>query len=71
MFISNLQQYIKTGGQHSHPPQPFSVALQMHEVALENIFQLTVVLQAQLPSALPNKLHCSSSDEGTNIRMIS
>lgn len=47
--------------------QPFPVALQMHEAAPEDIFQLSVVAHAQLP-ALSNKLHCS--DESAIIPMI-
>lgn len=64
MFMFNLQKHLKPGGQYQDPPQPFSVALQMHEAALEDIFQVSVVVHAQLPSASPNKLHCSSRDEG-------
>lgn len=50
-------------------PQTFSVALQMHEVAPEDIFQLNVVVHAQLPSASTNKLHCS--DESAIIPVVS
>lgn len=50
-------------------PQTFSVALQMHELAPEDIFQLSVVIHSWLPSASSNKLHCS--DESVIIPMIS
>lgn len=50
-------------------PQTFSVAVQTHEVAPEDIFPLSVVVHAQLPSASSNKLHCS--DESAIIPMIS
>lgn len=42
LFTPNLQQYIKPGVQRADTPQPFPVALQMHEVALEDIFQVTI-----------------------------
>lgn len=50
-------------------PQTLSVALEMHAVLPEDIFQLSVVVHAQLPSASSNKLHCS--DESAIIPMMS